>query len=120
MYVRDLEDARDLFCHYFGAVSSGLYHNPCTNFRSYFLTFDGGARLEIMSAPELEDAHGSHLYTGYHRLAFSVGSKEAVDTLTAQLKSKGYRGVSGPRTTGGGYYESCVAIFENNLIKITV
>ena len=27
---------------------------------------------------------------------------------------------SGPRTTGDGYYESCVVAVEGNLIEITV
>lgn len=42
--------------------------------------------------------------TGYAHIAFSVGSKEKVDVLTARLKADGYKVVSGPRTTGDGYY----------------
>lgn len=120
VYVRDLEGARDFFVRYFGAAANDLYHNPNTGFRSYFLSFDGGARLEIMSAHGLADANGNHPHTGFHHLAFSVGSKDAVDTLTARLKANGYRVISGPRTTGDGYYESCVEVIENNLIEITV
>lgn len=119
LYVRDLEGMRNFFVCYFGAASNDLYHNPNTGFRSYFLSFDGGTRLEIMSAPGLSDDN-NHLRTGYHHLAFSAGSKEAVDMLTAQLKADGYRIISGPRTTGDGYYESCVEIMEHNLIEITV
>ena len=37
-------------------------------------------------------------------IAFSVGSKEKVDVLTARLKADEYKVVSGPRTTGDGYY----------------
>ena len=58
--------------------------------------------------------------TGYVHIAFSVGSKEKVDALTAQLKSDGYEIVSGPRTTGDGYYESCIVAIEGNQIEITV
>ena len=58
--------------------------------------------------------------TGYAHIAFSVGSKEKVDALTAQLKSDGYEIVSGPRTTGDGYYESCIVAIEGNQIEITV
>ena len=36
---------------YFGAKSNAGYHNGITDFRSYFLTFDDGARLEIMNKP---------------------------------------------------------------------
>lgn len=120
IYTEDLEMAKDFFTRYFGATSNELYHNPKTGFRSYFLSFGGDTRLEIMSAPGLKDADGDHLRIGPNHIAFSVGSKEAVDALTYQLKSDGYRVVSSPRTTGDGYYESCVEIFENNLIEITV
>lgn len=120
IYTKNLEMAKDFFTRYFGATANELYHNPRTGFRSYFLSFGGDTRLEIMSSPGLQDADGDHLRIGQNHIAFSVGSKEAVDALTYQLKSDGYRIVSGPRTTGDGYYESCVEIFENNLIEITV
>lgn len=32
----------------------------------------------------------------------------------------GYEVVSGPRTTGDGYYESCVVGVEGNQIEITI
>jgi len=53
-------------------------------------------------------------------MTFSLGSKEAVDALTERLKSDGYEVISGPRTTGDGYYESCVVGLEGNLIELTV
>ena len=57
--------------------------------------------------------------TGYAHIAFSVGSREQVDKMTADLRSAGYDVVSGPRTTGDGYYESCVVAIEGNQIEIT-
>ena len=96
------------------------YHNPKTGFRSYFLTFGDGARLELMCRPGMEDAEKTLGRTGYAHIAFSVGSKEAVDALTRRLKADGYPVLSGPRTTGDGYYESCILGFEGNIIEITV
>ncbi len=58
--------------------------------------------------------------TGLAHVTFALGSKEAVDELTDRLKNDGYEIISGPRTTGDGYYESCVLGFENNQIEITV
>ena len=49
-----------------------------------------------------------------------MGSKEAVEELTLRLKKDGYEVVSGPRTTGDGYYESCIIGIEGNQIEITV
>lgn len=120
MYFNDLESARDFFTKYFGASSNDGYHNLKTDFRSYFLTFDGEARLEIMNKPEMEDAEKTRNRTGLIHIAFSVGSKERVDELTQQLKMDGYDVVSGPRTTGDGYYESCIVAIEGNQIEITV
>lgn len=120
MYVNDLEAARDFFVKYFNATSNEGYHNKTTDFRSYFLSFSSGARLEIMTRPNLEDPDKSLNRTGYIHLAFSVGSREAVNALTEQLRSDGYSVISGPRTTGDGYYESCVMGIEGNQVEITV
>ncbi len=120
MYVHDLEGVKQFFERYFNAVANNLYHNQKTGFRSYFLTFGDGARLEIVNKPNLEDTAKTLQRTGYIHLAFSAGSKEKVDSLTAQLKEDGYEVISGPRTTGDGYYESCIVAIEGNQIEITV
>ena len=120
MYVNDLEKARDFFIKYFNAVSNNGYHNKTTDFRSFFLTFEDGARLEIMTRPGMEDGEKTEKRIGYIHIAFSVGSKEAVDELTAKLKEDGYPVISGPRTSGDGYYESCILGPEGNQIEITV
>ena len=120
MYVNDLEKTKDFFVKYFNAISNEGYHNQKTDFRSYFLSFEDGARLEIMKKPQMEDGEKSLNRTGYIHIAFSLGGKEAVDELTEKLKKDGYTIVSGPRTTGDGYYESCIVGIEGNQIEITV
>ena len=120
MYVNDLEECKKFFIKYFNVKSNEIYHNPRTNFKSYFLTFDDFTRLEIMTKPEITDDPKGLARTGFIHMAISVGSKEAVDELTAAMKADGYEVVSGPRTTGDGYYESCVIGFEGNQIEITV
>ena len=120
LYVNDLEGAKAFFETYFEAVSNEGYHNMRTDFRSYFLTFSDGSRLEIMTKPDLTDSGNLLDRFGYAHIAFSVGSREAVDKLTALLNNGGYPALSGPRVTGDGYYESCVLGFEGNIIEITV
>lgn len=120
MYVNNLEAARDFFVKYFDASSNAGYHNQKTGFQSYFLTFENGSRLEIMHKPVMEDGEKTLSRTGFVHIAFSTGSKEKVDALTAQMQADGYAVISGPRTTGDGYYESCVVAFEGNQIEITV
>ena len=119
MYVNDLEAVRAFFLRFFGAVSNEMYHNPRTGLMSYFLSFGDGARLEIMTRPDVEDCGKALLQAGYIHLAFSMGSREKVDALTDTLREAGYEVVSGPRVTGDGFYESCVCGPENNLIEIT-
>ncbi len=130
LYVNDLEAAKDFFVTYLGATANSGYHNPTTDFRSYFLSFgrdahdgdthDGAARLEIMTRPGMDDPAKSFARTGYAHVAFGLGSAQAVDELTARLKADGYDVLSGPRTTGDGYYESCVVSIEGNQIELTV
>lgn len=120
MYVNDLETARKFFVEYLGGHSNDGYHNMNSGFRSYFISFDDGARLELMTKPGMEDPDKPLNRTGYAHIAFSVGSKEKVDKLTNKLRSSGYEVVSGPRTTGDGYYESCIIAIEGNQVEITV
>ncbi len=120
MFVNDLENAKDFFVKYFHASANTGYHNKSTNFRSYFLTFDNGARIELMNHPDMQDAEKGIRRTGLIHIAFSVGSKEKVDELTQRLKIDGYEILSGPRITGDGYYESCIVGVEGNQIEITI
>ena len=119
MYVNDLEAARDFFVKYLGGTSNDGYHNKNTDFRSFFISFKDEARLELMTKPQMVDTEKSSDRTGYAHVAFSVGSREKVDELTQTLRGAGYSVISGPRTTGDGYYESCVKVFEDNVIEIT-
>ena len=73
-----------------------------------------------MSKPGVEDNDNKLNCTGYSHIAFAVKTKEELDTLTEKIRSDGYEIVSGPRTTGDGYYESCFIGIEGNLIEITV
>ena len=95
------------------------YHNVNTGLRTYFISFDDGARLELMTRPELTDLDKPLNRTGYVHMAFSVGSRDRVDEITKRLKDDGYEVVGGPRVTGDGYYESSVLVFEDNQIEIT-
>ena len=119
LYVLDLEGAKNFFVRYFSAAPGEKYHNPRTGFTSYFLTFAGGARLEIMTRPDLVDREKPPAASGYAHLAFSLGSRAAVDALTERLKADGYTVLSGPRVTGDGYYESCILDREGNQIELT-
>ena len=118
IYTSDLEGMRRFFETYFGAGAGEMYHNPRTGLCSYFLTFDSGARLEIMSRPEVLRDMRQHYGMGLTHISFSVGSKEQVDAMTRRLTADGYTLLDGPRTTGDGYYECAIAGPEELYIEI--
>ena len=120
LYVNDLEGVKRFFVSYFDAKANEIYHNPRTDFKSYFLTFADGTRLEIMTKPDLSDSGDLLNRYGYAHIAFRMASKEEVDRMTQLLSNAGYPTISGPRITGDGYYESCIVGVEGNLIEITV
>ncbi|MBY7112205.1 MULTISPECIES: VOC family protein [Bacillus] len=119
IWVNDLEGMRDFYKQYFGGEENSLYHNPKKQFESYFITFEGGARLELMRQVGIDDTTQTQTI-GYAHIAFSVGSKEKVNELTNTLSEAGYAVLNGPRTTGDGYYESVVSDLEGNQIEITI
>ncbi|MFN8098563.1 MAG: VOC family protein [Dermatophilaceae bacterium] len=123
LYVTDLDVIRDFYCTHLGARSNEGYHNPTTGLRTYFLTFGGTARLEIMTRPEVSQqaaqAPGDRpLRLGWDHLAFTVGSPQEVDALTDRLRREGMEILSGPRTTGDGYYETLFLDPEGNRVEI--
>ncbi len=122
IWTRDLERMKAFYETYLGASAEATtpYHNPAHDFRSYFLRFESGARLELMQKPALAEGPGSSLAFGYAHLAVSCGSASAVDALTQRLVADGYECIDGPRTTGDGYYESVILDPDGNRIEITV
>lgn len=117
LWVTDLELVKAFYEKYFEAKGGDCYHNPKTRFSSYFLNFDEGSRLELTNKKHLSPRIADAL--GYGHIALAVGGKEAVDAKTALLVADGFPLLSGPRTTGDGYYESVVQDPEGNLVEIT-
>lgn len=120
IWTKDLEAMRSFFETYFGAVAGNRYDNPSTGFSSYFLSFDSGSRLEIMTRSDLAGRPAVDMAVGLAHIAIALGNREAVDSLTARLEADGCTVASRPRTTGDGYYESVVLDGEGNRIELTV
>jgi lactoylglutathione lyase len=120
IWVSDLEEMRIFYTHYFDLVSGEKYINDKKGFTSYFLTFgDGLSRIELMNRMDITtDYKNRGSILGLAHIAFSVGSKEAVNQLTERLRSDNYTIASEPRTSGDGYYESVVLDPEGNQIEI--
>lgn len=121
IWTRDLERLRKFYGQYFGAVAGEKYVNPKKNFQSYFLSFESGARLEIMQMPGIPDS-SNEINTqaiGLAHFAIDAGNRTAVNELTEKLRNDGFEVAGEPRTTGDGYYESVVLDPDGNRIEIT-
>jgi lactoylglutathione lyase len=122
IWTGDLERLRQFYVEYFGATSNAKYINVKKQFESYFLSFQTGARLEIMYSPRVQSLHNnqSNQQSGYAHIAFSLDTKAQVDALTSRLQSDGYQLLDGPRYTGDGYYESSFLDPDGNRIELTI
>ena len=121
IWCADLEKMRRFYLTYFGATCGEMYYNPRKNFSSYLLTLEADCRIELMHKPEITGSTAlKGTLLGLAHFSVSTGSPEAVDALTERLRHDGYTVVSEPRTTGDGFYESCIADPEGNQVEITV
>lgn len=117
IWTRDIEKMKDFYVKYFEAQSNEKYVNERKGFESYFLTFEGGASLELMRRRDIvSEAPKDAL--GYAHMAFDLGTREAVDSLTEILKADGFIHKDGPRLTGDGYYEAVFLDPEGNTIEL--
>ena len=125
IWTRRLKELRAFYERYFGAVANEKYRSDKGArgiFESYFLSFDSGARLELMRLdciPPGDSADGFES-TGLTHLALSTDTADSLDRLYRRLKQDGVRIVGEPRTTGDGYYEACVLDPDGNRVEITV
>jgi len=117
VWVRDIDAVAAFYAKYFDAKVGALYQNPRKGFESRFLTFDSGARLEIMTRGDV-NARVSAEQLGLAHVALTVGDETCVDALAARFIAAGLPPESGPRRTGDGYYECVVRDPEGNRVEI--
>ena len=118
VWVADIDRVAAFYEKYFGARIGELYRNPRKGFESRFLSFGGGARLELMTRQDVTQSAPNELL-GLAHVAVSIGDEAAVDALAARLRADGVQPDSGPRRTGDGYYECVVRDPEGNRVEIT-
>lgn len=118
LWVEDLELMRAFYTERLGGSSGELYENPSAGFRSYFVSFGDGARLELMSMPDLSPGSAKRT-AGFAHIALTLSAAQAVDAAVADLRGAGVPIASEPRTTGDGYYEAVILDPEGNHIELT-
>jgi lactoylglutathione lyase len=121
IWTKDLEKLKIYYTRYFEGKANSLYTNSITGFTSYFITFDGGARLELMhksNIPENLNDRETQQHLGIIHLALAVNTRDEVDMKAEELKKAGYSILRGPRTTGDGYYEFETLDPDGNRIEV--
>jgi lactoylglutathione lyase len=122
IWTDNLEELKGYYMRYFGAVPNEKYTNEAKQFSSYFLRFESGARLELMTMPGVPDNLNdtiSKQHKGIIHLAFGVKTIQEVDEKARQLRENGFPILSGPRKTGDGYYEFETLDPDNNRLEVT-
>jgi lactoylglutathione lyase len=122
IWTDQLEKLKDYYIKYFGAVANDKYTNPQNQFQSYFLSFQGGARLELMTMPNIPENANDTItkqHKGIIHLAFGVNTMQEVDEKAKQLAQNGFKILREPRKTGDGYYEFETLDPENNRLEVT-
>jgi lactoylglutathione lyase len=122
VWTMDIERMKSFYMLYFDCTAGANYTNPGKSFESCFLSFNDETRIELMSMLSIKSSNldTDNQYFGFSHIAFSAGSKDAVDSLTGRLSSDGFQVLSQARLTGDGYYESIVLDPEGNRIEITI
>ncbi len=120
IWTYNLEGMRNFYMHYFDVSSTEAYINHSKEFRSYFLTFHGDCRLELMEMPNIPKSKNDPMkqYSGIIHFAIQVGSVRKVTELTEELRNDGFKVISEPRITGDGFFESAILDPEGNRVEI--
>lgn len=122
IWTQNLETLKDYYIQYFGAQPNDKYTNVQKQFQSYFLSFASGARLELMSRPDIPANANDPVtaqYLGLIHFAFGVATMAEVDQKVEELRTAGFPILSGPRKTGDGYYEFETLDPDNNRIEVS-
>jgi lactoylglutathione lyase len=122
IWTTRLEMLKDYYVKYFNGHPDKKYLNREKQFESYFVSFDSGARLELMQMPGIPEnlndpADKQHL--GIIHISFGIGNMDLVNAKCDELKKAGFRILRGPRKTGDGYWEFETLDPDNNRIEIS-
>lgn len=122
IWTKNLEGLAAFYMKFFKAIPGKKYINEKTGFESYFLSFDSGARLELMYKNSVLENRNDTIkeeYLGLIHLAIGVDTMQEVDRKCIELLNAGYEILNGPRKTGDGYYEFVTLDPDNNRLEVT-
>ena len=118
IWTKDIEVLREFYVNLFGVKGGERYENPSKGYESYFLSFETGARLEIMSRTDIRHKPEDGPHLGYAHFSISLGSEKQVIDMAKRVEDYGCIIHDGPRTTGDGYFEFATTDPDGNVIEV--
>lgn len=112
-----LEEMKTFYVRFFQGESNEKYTNHKKKFESYFIFFDNGTSIELMSRADVQNVPIEENRLGLTHLAFTFPDKERVLQFTEQMRAEGYIIAGEPRTSGDGYFESVILDPDGNRIE---
>ncbi|WP_189430673.1 VOC family protein [Alishewanella longhuensis] len=119
IWSKDVEALKNFYTTYFECQLQELYFHKTMLFKSYFLTFPSGAKLELIPSAVSFENKTSNTERGFSQVSISVGSKSRLYKLYSVLLSSDTPMVRHPVKADSGYYELVVLDPEQNRIAVT-
>ena len=116
IFVKDLEGAKNFFINYFGAEVHAVYNEEENRYYSYIMKMGEGAKLELMTKPEIVDEKKDPNRTGFVHICVKVDSREKLDEIIAKIKADGYHIFYEPATNGGN--EIRAITYEDRILEV--
>ena len=121
IWTTDLEKMKEYYTRFFGGTHNNKYRNNDSGFESYFVRFESGSAIELMSRHDIPDNMNDvagKQHKGIIHLAFGVDTMKQVEEKAIELQNDGYNILRGPRKTGDGYWEFETLDPENNRLEV--
>ena len=121
IYTHQLERLKNFYIRYFEGEVSEKYEDKQKKLNSYFISFENGARIELMQRegiPENKNDTVFQQHRGIIHIAFQLSTMQQVKEKAEKIKADGYPILSGPRKTGDGYYKFETLDPDNNRLEV--
>ena len=112
---------KDFYVKYFGAEANrNTMATDCPD-PMYTLSFQGGFKIKLAPAGQSQSGFAARTSPCPHNpvcLAFRLGSRKRVNTLTSQLILEGHEIISEPQLSAPAHYSSCIFDPEGNIVAL--
>ena len=87
VWTSQLEALKDFYMENFSATANEKYERPDGSFASYFLTFSGGGKLEVMQIPDVNARpyQWDEQVVGYTHISVALPTRNDVDAMYLKL-----------------------------------